>query len=353
MEAVKGPTGLRQLLIGLGAYIQGTEVVTFGDAFEEYKTLQSKNSALLIPLISSAPLAIRGADRIDFVNGQVSNVVKELNIGGVNQSLLLDHRGHVQAEMSVLKHETDIFIAVENPGGVLVELGFNNHIVFDQVTVHNLESKMCTFSLQGKGATIILEGMGALPNQGYSYEGCIDGIEVLIYERARTASRGFDVHCKISDCEALLSGKFMEHVSLGGVDAIQIARVEAGIPSVATEARNGALPQEIELTKAVSFNKGCYLGQEIMARVDARARVNRGLAGVILEKPPCSGEYRVENQGRSVGWLGHVVEHPIIGLIGLAVLRHDFPSGSEGNVGDSRVRRVEIPFEISTRQKRF
>ena len=76
MEAVKGPTGLRQLLIGLGAYIQGTEVVTFGDAFEEYKTLQSKNSALLIPLISSAPLAIRGADRIDFVNGQVSNVVK-------------------------------------------------------------------------------------------------------------------------------------------------------------------------------------------------------------------------------------------------------------------------------------
>tara|TARA_B100000686_G_C16707163_1_gene927006 strand:- start:1115 stop:1555 length:441 start_codon:yes stop_codon:yes gene_type:complete len=145
----------------------------------------------------------------------------------------------------------------------------------------------------------------------------------------------------------------MESVYLGGIDAIEIARVEAGIPSVATDARDGVIPQEIDLVKAVSFSKGCYLGQEIMARVDARARVNRGLAGVILDKPPCSGEYQIESQGRKVGWLGHVVKHPVIGLIGLSVLRHDFTCGSEGSVGDSRVRRVEIPFEIFKKHKSF
>jgi folate-binding protein YgfZ len=345
VKTPNGTKGIRDFLIDRGASVQGSEVIQFSDPLHEYRTLSSAKGALLIPLLNMTPIRVNGNDRIDFVNGQVSNQVKELNVGGVNQSLLLNHRGHVQAEMSVIRREKDIYLAVEGPGGPGVVIGFNKHIVFDQVVIENLESTIGTFTLQGEAVPQLLKRMGALPREGYTYEGYLGGVKVLVHARVRTALPGFDIHFPASDFEEILSGPFADNVVLGGTRALQIARVEAGIPSVATEARDGALPQEFGLVGAVSFDKGCYLGQEIMARLDARGRVKRGLAGVTLERKPHSGEYRIDRDGRPAGWLGQVVEHPRIGLIGLTVLRNDFPLGGEGYVGGARVRRVDIPFD--------
>ena len=100
---------------------------------------------------------------------------------------------------------------------------------------------------------------------------------------------------------------------------------------------------------AVSFEKGCYLGQEIMARIDARGRVKRGLAGVRLDRLPAFGMREVTFQGRRVGLLGRTLNHPTFGPVGLAVLRHDIPVGTKLEVGETGLKRTRLPFRPNSR----
>ncbi len=130
-------------------------------------------------------------------------------------------------------------------------------------------------------------------------------------------------------------------------DAAEIIRIERGRPRYGIELDDTVIPQEAGLNeRAVSFTKGCYVGQETVARLYYRGKPNRHLRGLRLAAPALPGE-QVSLQGRAVGVLGSVAQSPELGPIALALVRREAPPGSTVAVGpdETSAAVVELPFE--------
>jgi tRNA-modifying protein YgfZ len=306
---------------------------------DEFKNLET---ALVVPLLGHTALRVTGADRLDFVHGQVSNEVKRLQVGTFSENLLLNHKGHALAQVRVFRREDDLFLAIENNSGALVERELRAHIIFDQVELQNLSETITSFTVQGKEAAKVLEGFGTVPTGNTFVQVPFASAKILIHPAKRTVPGGFDIHVLSKDAEALLEKLLESGAILTGERALDMSRVEAGIPYAETEAGEGVLPQEAGLEHCVSYTKGCYLGQEIMARIEARGNLHRSLKTLKLTARPQTFEREIRLADKVVGKLGTVVEHPELGVISLAVLR-DVPSDAELSVAGVWARVVESP----------
>jgi folate-binding protein YgfZ len=153
-------------------------------------------------------------------------------------------------------------------------------------------------------------------------------------------------------------------VELVDLDVLDAVRIEAGVPTLGAELTERTIPAEIDglVDKTVSFTKGCYTGQELVARIDSRGnRVPRHLRGVLLSEPVAAGS-RLELDGKEVGWLTSVGMSPSLGVVGLAyvartvkmpaVVQVQVEGESEGGtgVGGSRAKTTadvrQLPLSI-------
>ncbi|MCA9838360.1 MAG: folate-binding protein YgfZ [Trueperaceae bacterium] len=314
-----------------------TVVKTFKSELDAFSTLA------VFPLESLFPLRVTGSDRLEFLHGQISNTVKGLKVGDFNQALMLNHKGHALAQMTVFRRQDDLFLTVEDGSGELVLQQLQRHIIFDQVKLEPMNDKISSFSLQGeKASSTLLELWGEVPVGSQFLHYPFVEAKVLVHPAKRSVEGGFDLHVLAKDAAALyrlLQEQSAEPVSQ---EAAETARVMAGVPRAATEGGEGVLPQEAGLEFALSYNKGCYLGQEIMARIEARGNLRRSLVGLRLSEPPQSDEIALD--GKRIGKLGQVVNHPDQGYLALAVLRNDLEPGVALSVGEARAELIPLPF---------
>ncbi|MGL4609743.1 MAG: YgfZ/GcvT domain-containing protein [Trueperaceae bacterium] len=312
-------------------------LAAFTSPQKEFAALETSS---LVPLLGHMALRVTGVDRLDFVHGQLSNKVKTLQQGSFTENLLLNHKGHALAQMRVFRREEDLFLAVEGGAGAFVEQELRAHIVFDQVELQNLGNTITSFTLQGKEARRVLESFGMLPTAANFSQVPFADAKILIHEARRSVPGGFDIHMLTKDAEAFLEHCLNAGATLGGETALTMSRVEAGIAYVETEAGEGVLPQEAGLEHCVSYSKGCYLGQEIMARIEARGNLRRSLTRVRLESLSLPTQRDITVADKTVGQLGAVAEHPQQGVIALAVLRNDI-ADAVLQVGDVKAQRLE------------
>ncbi len=332
------------LLTDLGAVLEGGDAVHFGDPQEEAAVAARGDGALMVPLSGLTPLRFTGADRASFLHGQLSNRVEGLAAGACNRTLQLDARGQVVGEGMLFARERDLFLAVDDRRGPRVRASLERHVVFDDVTVEDLSTTLAGLTLQGDAAEAVLtRALGAPPAAGTFARYPLGEAEVLAAARRRSRAGGFDLHLLARQLPEVVGALREAGARLAGVRALTLARVLAGVPSVAQEGASGALPQELGLEAALSRDKGCYLGQEIMARIDARGNVRKGLARLRLEGDPealtslAAGDARDLRAGdRQVGRLGTVVRGPDGGWRALAVVRRDLQPDVALAIGDVR-----------------
>jgi tRNA-modifying protein YgfZ len=320
---------LKDFLRARGAnFNQQGRLESFGSPRNEFERLEH---AIVVPLLGHTALRVTGADRLDFVHGQLSNEVKRLQPNTFSENLLLNHKGHALAQMRVFRRDEDLFLAVEGNAGDLVEREFRAHIIFDQVELQNLSETITSFTLQGKEAAKVLESFG-LPTGNHFIQVPFAKAKILIHAARRTVASGFDIHLLTKDAEALLQHLLESGATLAGEETLDISRIEAGIPYAETEAGEGILPQEAGLESCVSYTKGCYLGQEIMARIEARGNVRRSLKKMRLEALPSLKDRAIHLADKVVGRLGKPVAHPTLGVIALAVVRNDLLPNAALNI---------------------
>lgn len=313
-----------------------------------------QRGAVLAPLPLVGGLRVTGDDRVDFLQGQLAADVRGLAEGGARRSLVLDAKGHARAEATVYRRPDDLYLAVEDGALPWLEGRLRKHVIFDAVEIEAMAGVLCTSTLQGPAAGEVLTVLGwPEPREGSSVAVPFGAASLLLSARARSAAGGVDVHLLCRQAgevrEALLAA--------GAVPAdaatLEPSRIAAGLPRAGVDAGEGVLPQEAGLHDAFSTRKGCYLGQEIMARIEARGRLKRGLAGLSFESdagsprlPGLPGAPLLRG-GRTVGRAGSAALHPSLGGIGLAVVRHDVEEGEILEVGGMhgiRARRVPLPF---------
>ena len=130
-------------------------------------------------------------------------------------------------------------------------------------------------------------------------------------------------------------------------EAAECLRIERGRPRYGIDLDDSVIPQEAGLNdRAVSFTKGCYVGQETVARLFYRGKPNRQLRGLALETPVASGD-EIESEGRAVGRVASTAVSPRLGPLALALVRREAPPGATVSVGDARISGtvVELPFD--------
>jgi tRNA-modifying protein YgfZ len=283
-------------------------------------------------------LALTGTEAKAFLQGQVSNDVESLTPGTGCYAAFLTPKGKMLGDVRVLDADDEILLDTER---VALQDLFNMVRRFSvgyAVELHKRTVERGLVSLLGPEA----EAVAAIGNLDAAEDSHavieIDGIMV----RAIRTDLGIDLLCNAEDTEALtaaLVGRGAEPVSEAVADCV---RVEHGRPRYGVDLDDSVIPQEADLNdRAVSFTKGCYVGQETVARLFYRGKPNRQLRGLKLSAQAPSGAEIIFGE-RVVGRLGSVAESPVRGPIALALVRREAPPGSDVVVGADQVDAVVV-----------
>jgi folate-binding protein YgfZ len=279
-------------------------------------------------------LRLTGTEAAEFLQGQVSNDVLALSPGEGCYATLLDHKGKIRADLRVLRGPDWLLLDTEPAGLAPLAHTASTYSLGRDVTAVDETAERAVLSLIGPAARARLE-VAPAPSE-HSFVAGEHGLYV-------TTDVGVDVLCPLADVEA---AKLALGVAEIGPAAAECIRIESGRPRLGFELDSSTIPQEAGLNeRAVSFTKGCYVGQETVARLHYKGRPNRHLRGLRLSAPAPAGAEAALGE-RAVGRLGSACVSPRLGPIGLAVLRREADPGARVRVGAEGVEAevVELPF---------
>ena len=285
-------------------------------------------SAGLVDRSGRAKFLVRGGDAADFLQGQVSNDVEALEPGSGCYATVLSHKGKLRTDLRVLRGEDWFWLDTEAIGHAVLEHMLRTYSLGRDVQYEDVTESRALLSLVGPAARERLDA--APPQEEHSFVTGEHGIYVA-------ALHGGDVICPPG------TELGVEPVA---EEAAECLRIEAGRPRLGFDMDAETMPQEAGINeRAVSFTKGCYVGQETVARLHYKGKPNRHLRGLRLSAPAPSGA-PLRLGEREVGRLGTVAASPAHGPIALALVRREAGPGDTLAVGDGDVRAevVELPF---------
>ena len=286
-------------------------------------------------------LALTGTQAKEFLQGQVTNDVEALTPGTGCYAAFLTPKGKMLGDLRVLDTGEELLLDTER---VALQPLFNmirrGAIGYD-AQLHKRTLERGLLSLIGPEAAAVAGAASLSADEHAHAELELDGIPA----RAIRTDAGIDLLCDSTDV-ARLSGALRDRGAMTISQATaECVRIEHGRPRYGVELDDGVIPQEAGLNeRAVSFTKGCYVGQETVARLYYRGKPNRRLCGLRLTAPAESGQ-PITLQDREVGRIGSSTVSPRLGPIGLALVRREAPPGSTVAVGDGvEALVVELPF---------
>jgi folate-binding protein YgfZ len=286
-------------------------------------------------------IAVRGSEAADYLHGQLTNEVEALAPGEGCYAALLDRKGRMQGDMRVLRTGDDellVEVADVAVDAVLRHLGM--YKIGRDAEVADVSAELAVLSVIGPAAREVAS-TGPLSPEHAHRELDLAGTSA----RAVATDLGIDLIVAADTRDAVgaaLRERGAEPVSR---EAAEVVRVESGRPRFGREMSTTTIPQEAGINeRAVSFTKGCYIGQETVARLHYKGKPNRHLRGLRLAAPVASGD-AVRLGERELGQIGTAVLSPAHGPIALAILRREGEPGAKVSVGEgTEATIVELPF---------
>ncbi|HYJ17024.1 MAG TPA: aminomethyltransferase family protein [Candidatus Limnocylindria bacterium] len=276
----------------------------FGDPPSEYGSV--RQSAGLFDLANRAMLQFTGADRLPYLQGMLSNDVMPLKVFDGQQAAILTQQGKVVADVRVLCSLNSLYLDFWEPLKEQILAHLNRFLVADEVEIHDPNEQWKMLSLQGPRAQAMLRQLFAnaeMPAQANQH-GMVqfDDTPVCVVRADRTGYQGFDLIVQTSHLLVFAQRLNALGAAWVGEWAQNILRVEAGIPRYGVDFSEDNLLLEVALDDAVSFTKGCYLGQEVVERIRSRGHVNKKLCGLLLDgDTPASPGDKLSAGAKEVG----------------------------------------------------
>lgn len=278
----------------------------FGDIELEYAAIRKHAAVLDQP--NRAVIEVRGPDRVDFLNRMVTQELKGLSTGMLRRSFWLNKKGRIDADLRIIELGDRTLLELDVHALARTLAGLSSYVVMEDVELRDLTESTHRLALHGPEAAAALWLLAedastgaaslALPERDGAISMTLDGAPCIVFRDDTAGEAAYELIVPLEHARALyekllgfaesaaepFAGRPRAKVRAIGWHAYNIARIEAGTPLYNIDFGTESLPAESGiLHERVSFKKGCYLGQEIVARMHARKQVKQTLVAVRFE----------------------------------------------------------------------
>lgn len=315
---------------------------------QDYELLTT--SAGLLDRSGRGKLDVRGDDAFEYLQGQVTNDVESLEAGTGCYAAILNPKGHILADLRVLaRGPGELWLDTEAIALEAALADLRMYKIGRRVEIADRTGDRALLSLIGPAAEEIgraaLEaGTAQIPTEEHHFvEGQLAGAPAL----AVRTDVGIDFLLDVARVDSAVQALVAQGAAIVGEDAVEILRIERGRPRYGADMSLENLPAEVGVVdRAVSFTKGCYVGQEPVARMHYKGRPNRHLRGLTPAEPLVVGEELFAAE-KSVGKVTSAAVSPGLGPVALALVRREVAPGDEVTVGarGEPAQVVELPFK--------
>jgi folate-binding protein YgfZ len=311
------------------------------------KEFQALTSGCGVFKLDRAHIALTGADRVRWLNGMVTNNIRDLAVGQGIYAFLLNPQGKIQADLYAFNRGERIVVETESNQVETILQIFDRYIIMDEVEVENLAGQAAVFGAVGpKSAEVLSEhGKEMQPLQVAKTQW--NGFEITLVRGDNPCVPNYEIWAEPQDAQQLWNALLQKAPEIR-VETLEVFRVACGIPKFGVDIRQKDLPQETGQERALNFNKGCYVGQEIVERIRSRGAVHRMLTGFEVEGAIPSPGFRIQHEGKDMAELTSVATLPTaegVHTVALGYGRKELMGPDKEYVtGETKVRAAALPF---------
>ena len=317
----------------MGARLEAGQIpLSYKSPVDEY--WDSRNHVGLSDISHLGLLQVTGRDKLSFLNGLLTNELLKLGSGDGAHSALLNTKARVLADLYIYVRDEDLIIDTGDLQGIKVKDILDRFIITEDVQIKDIGSQFVHLTLQGPEA---LDQVRALLGSTLEFQPLQHKMigPTMIINRDRTGQSGYDLMAPNDEAEAVWQGLLLKGVTPVGQDALEILRLEAGHLRYGIDVDENIIILEAGFKDAISFTKGCYMGQEVVARATHIGRVNKNLVQFRSEtKLTPLRNSKFSSDGKEAGHVTSAAFSPgLKAVVGLGYAQRDFArEGTKLNV---------------------
>ena len=358
LEAIRKQSGTKEFPV---AEFRGAATAArFGDPQAEFAALQ--NGCGIYDLGFRARISLTGGDRLRWLNGMVTNDIRDLAVGRGVYAFLLNPQGRILGDMFAFNLGEKLLVETDRNQIEKIISTFDHFIIMDDVEMQDVSAEQTAIGLAGPKSRAVLNVAGIevpelQPLQAIAPRcncdcGCV---ECTVIRGEDEGQEWYEIWLSPKDVLKTWQGLVAAGATAVGSEAFETLRIVNGVPLYGVDIRERELPQETEQTRALNFNKGCYVGQEIVERIRSRGNVHRKFAGFVSEGAAAikAGDkiFADEKEVGEVTSLTVLKADSGEGTFALGYIRREVGvPGRVVSVGGVSARVSALPFEISQGQ---
>lgn len=298
--------------------------------------------------VQSALFSFSGPDRIRWLNGMVSNNIRDLAANHGVYSFVLNAQGHILGDLYAFNRGESLTLEIDREQSEKLVQILRRYIIMDKVDVDDLSGRFSILGIAGPNSNDVLRSLGfdgQLEKLEFA-DFALDGVGTTIVRGDNPIVPNYELWVPAESADGALNALQRGGAELIGSEGLESFRIASGIPRMGREIRERTLPQETGQARALNFSKGCYIGQEIVERIRARGSVHRMLVGFEVEGQEPSPETKIRAEGKEVGEVTSVLRDSLGGKrLALGFLRKEYlQSGVELQAGEAHLKPVTLPF---------
>ncbi len=333
----------------VGEYRGATTAARFGNPQAEFAALRA--GCGVYDLGFRAKISLTGGDRTRWLNGMVTNNIRDLGVDRGVYAFLLNPQGHILGDMFAYNRGESILVDTDCAQAEKILATFDHYIIMDDVEVTNLSEQLTALGLAGPRAGEVLAAAGlavaemqALQLKSVAWQGA----ECTLVRGENAEQAAYEIWLAPNKVRQLWDALVTAGALPVGSEAAEKLRIVSGTPRYGVDIRERDLPQETEQARALNFNKGCYVGQEIVERIRSRGAVHRKFTGFVAEgSTQIPAGTKIIAAEKEVGEITSAASLQLPGghkTVALGYIRREVGlPGREVTIGGTRATVVEVP----------
>jgi aminomethyltransferase len=333
----------------LGSYRGADTPATYGDTAAEFRGLLQGSA--LFDLSWQAKLVLSGEDRVRWLNGMVTNNIRDLALGHGVYSFLLNAQGRNQGDLTSYNRGDYLLVTTDRAQAPAIAATFERYIIMDDVEVADITDKLSAIGVAGPKGREVLASAGIDVSQlgaGQVIDAVCHELGISVARSVQPQMDGYEIWLASGNVDLVWDALVQAGSTPVGTDALELYRIARGVPRYGVDLRERDLAQETGQQHALNFSKGCYIGQEIVERVRARGNVHRAFVGFEVQGDPPPPGTKVRANDKDVGETTSAARVPFPSgerTLALGYLRRELAApGTPVEIGGQSATVQTLPF---------